>query len=246
MTRARHWLFVGAIYGLMGLMGIVGLPVILWSRSLCYGWMRLYARSVFRIARAMCGITTEIRGAVPTGAVIVAAKHQSMLDVLLIFACLPRAKFVMKRELLWVPVFGLYTWRIGTVAIDREARGQGAKVLREVSAQNHEAGQVVIYPQGTRVPPGVAAPYRRGAAMLYRQLDLPMVLAATNAGAFWPKHGAIRGPGNLVVEFLETVPPGLPGAEVMARMEAVIEPASDRLAAEAERTIAEGAVSGVR
>lgn len=240
MARARHALFVVTIYGLMGVMGVVGLPVILWSRDLCYGWMRLYARAVFAVARALCGITAEVRGEVPSGAVIVAAKHHSMLDVLLIFACLPRAKFVMKRELLWVPVFGLYTWRIGTVAIDREARGQGAKVLREVSAQNHEAGQVVIYPQGTRVRPGVAAPYRRGAAMLYRQLDLPMVLVATNAGAFWPKGGTIRGPGNLVVEFLGTLPPGLPGSEAMARMEAEIEPASDLLVAEAEGRIARG------
>ncbi|MCL5778457.1 1-acyl-sn-glycerol-3-phosphate acyltransferase [Limibaculum sp. FT325] len=235
MQTLRHAAFLVAIYGLMGAMGILGLPVIIWSRDLCYAWMRRYARCVFAIARLMCGITAEVRGEVPQSAVIVAAKHQSMLDVLLIFACLPRAKFVMKRELLWMPVFGLYTWRIGTVAIDREARGQGAKVLREVSAQNHEAGQVVIYPQGTRVRPGVAAPYRRGAAMLYRQLDLPMVMAATNAGAFWPKGGTIRGPGNLVVEFLGTLPPGLPGAEVMARMEAEIEPASDRLVAEAER-----------
>ncbi|MBK0399390.1 1-acyl-sn-glycerol-3-phosphate acyltransferase [Limibaculum sp. M0105] len=230
MAILRHVLFVVAVYGLLGLMGILGLPVVIWSRDLCYGWMRAYARGVIRLARLMCGIRVEIRGAVPRGAVIVAAKHQSLLDVLVLFECLPRAKFVMKRSLLYVPFFGLYSWRIGTVAIDRESRGQGAKVLREVSAQNHEAGQVVIYPQGTRVPPGVSAPYRRGAAMLYRQLDLPMVLAATNAGVFWPKHGVIRGPGTLVVEFIETLPPGLPGAKAMERMEAVIEPASARLA----------------
>lgn len=238
MGLLRHALFVVAIYGLMGVMGVLGLPVVIWSRDRCYRWMKTYARAACGVARLMCGIRVEVRGPVPTTPVVVAAKHQSLLDVLVIFASLPRAKFVMKRSLLFVPFFGLYAWRIGTVAIDREARGQGAKVLREVSAQNHEAGQVVIYPQGTRVPPGVSAPYRRGAAMLYRQLGLPMVLAATNTGVFWPKHGIIRGPGTLVVEFLETLPPGLPGAQVMARMEAVIEPASAHLAQAAMREIA--------
>lgn len=235
MNWLRHCVFVVTIYGLMGVMGIVGLPFIIWSRDLCYWWMRLYARAALATARVLCGIRAEVRGPVPTSPVVVASKHQSLLDVFLIFASLPRPKFVMKRSLLYVPVFGLYTWRIGTVAIDREARGQGAKVLREVSAQQHESGQIVIYPQGTRVPPGVEAPYRRGAAMLYRQLGLPMVLAATNAGVFWPKHGAIRGPGTLVVEYLCTVPPGLSGPEAMARMEAEIEPASTRLAEEARR-----------
>jgi 1-acyl-sn-glycerol-3-phosphate acyltransferase len=240
MNRLRHIVFIVTIYGLMGVMGVVGLPVIIWSRNLCYWWMRVYARAVFAIAGLFCGIRAEVRGPVPSGQVIVAAKHQSLLDVLLIYASLPRAKFVMKRSLLFVPVFGLYTWRIGAVAIDRQARGQGQKVVRGMTAQNREGGQIVIYPQGTRVPPGVEAPYRRGAAMLYRQLGLPVVLVATNAGAFWPKHGTIRGPGTLVVEYLETLPAGLTGEEVMARMEAAIEPASSRLAEEAEREIAAG------
>lgn len=240
MASIRHVVFVVTIYALMGAMGVIGLLTVLWSRDLCYGWMRIYARSVFAIARLLFGIRTEVRGAVPTGAVIVAAKHQSLLDVLLIFATLPRAKFVMKRSLLFVPVFGLYTWRIGTVAIDRQAKGQGTKVLREVTAQHHESGQVVIYPQGTRVPPGASAPYRRGAAMLYRQLGLPMVMAATNAGVFWPKKGAVRGPGTLIVEFLDTLPPGMRGETVMQRLEEIIEPASERLAAEAQATVRRG------
>ena len=232
MPLLRHAVFVTLIYGAMGVMGILGAPVVLFSRELCYRWMRLYARSVFAIAQVVCGIRTEIRGPVPTGPVIVAAKHQSILDVFLIFIAVPRPRFVMKRSLLWVPVFGLYAWRIGTVAIDRQARGQGQKVLKHVNSEGGEAGQIVIYPQGTRVPPGAHVPYRRGAAMLYRQLDRPMVLAATNAGVFWPKHGIIRGPGTLVLEFLETLPTGMTGERVMGVMEERIEAASDGLIAE--------------
>lgn len=229
MDLLRTIVAMTAIYGSMGVMGVVGAPFVLWSRDACYFWMRRYARLTCAILRVTHGIRCEVRGTAPDRPVVVAAKHQSILDVLMLFDALPRAKFVMKRSLLWMPVFGLYTWRIGSVPIDRSARGQGGKVLKSMGEQSHEQGQVVIYPQGTRVPPGREAPYRRGAAMLYRHFELPMVLAATNTGWFWPKRGLLRGPGTAVIEFLETLPPGLPGHQAMARMEAAIEAASDRL-----------------
>lgn len=238
MIRLRSLVQIVLVYGLMGVMGIVGLPLVLWSRDLTYRWMKGYCHLTFWLTRHICGLKTEIRGTVPQGPVVVAAKHQSLLDVLMIFSALPRAKFVMKRSLLWAPVFGLYNWRIGTVAIDRSARGQGAKILGEIGRQRGEAGQVVIYPQGTRIPPGVSAPYRTGAAMIYERARLPLVMVATNAGWFWPRRGILRRPGTAVVEFLETLPAGLPPRELMSRIEGRIEAASDALGAEAARQLA--------
>lgn len=240
MQRLRSMLVMLGMYALIGLYGVIGAPVVLWSRNWTRAWMKLFARSVFALARAVCGIRTELRGPVPQGPVVVAAKHQSMLDVLILFNALPEARFVMKRELVWAPIFGLYALRVGCIWIKREKRGEASTMMRRLQRNHTETGQIVIYPQGTRVPPGETRPYRRGAAMAYSEFGLPMALAATNAGWFWPKRGLVRGPGTAVVEFLETLPPGLKRAEVMARMESVIEAASDRLGAEAQAELTQG------
>ncbi len=226
-----------AVFGLMGVFGILGAPFVLWSRAWTLAWMKLYVRWSLGLTRAICGLRAEIRGPVPSGPVVVAAKHQSLLDVLMLFHALPEPHFVMKRELVWVPVFGQYALRIGCIWVVREQRGQGQTMMRRLQKGWSGTGQIVIYPQGTRVPPGTHKPYRRGAALAYLELGLPMVLAATNVGWFWPKKGITRRPGTAVVEFLETLPPGLPRDEVMRRMEASIESASDRLGAEAQKEL---------
>jgi 1-acyl-sn-glycerol-3-phosphate acyltransferase len=237
MQWLRSVVLIFLVYLLMAVMGIVGAPVVLWSRAWTRSWMKLYARGVFKLTRWLCGLRVEIRGPVPDGAVVVAAKHQSLLDVFMLFVALPEPHFVMKRELLWAPVLGLYALRAGCIWITREKRGEGKTMLRRLQGKHQGSGQIAIYPQGTRVPPGEVRPYRRGAAMVYESFGLPMVLAATNVGWFWPKRSLLRRPGTAVIEFLETLPPGLPRAEVMQRMEAVIEAASDRLGEEAAKQL---------
>ncbi|HUS54935.1 MAG TPA: lysophospholipid acyltransferase family protein [Thermohalobaculum sp.] len=237
MQWLRSAMLVFLVYLLIAVMGILGAPVVLWSRAWTRSWAKLYARGVFALSWCLCGLRVETRGPVPSGAVVVASKHQSLLDVLMLQAVLPEAHFVMKRELLWAPVFGLYALRSGSIWIAREKRGEGKTMLRRLQGKHRGGGQIVIYPQGTRVPPGVVMPYRRGAAMAYESFGLPMVLAATNVGWFWPKKGILKRPGTAVLEFLETLPPGLPRAEVMSRMEAMIETASDRLGEEAAKQL---------
>lgn len=229
MQWARSALQNLMVFSLMGVMGIVGAPLVLWSRAWTLRWMKLYVRWTLALTRILCGLRTEFRGTPPAGPAIVAAKHQSLLDVLMLFHILPEPHFVMKRELVWVPVFGQYALRIGCIWVVREQRGQGQTMMRRLQKGWSGTGQIVIYPQGTRVPPGTYKPYRRGAALAYAELNLPMVLAATNVGWFWPKAGVLRRPGTAVIEFLETLPPGLPRDEVMRRMEGSIEAASDRL-----------------
>ena len=237
LWRLRCLLHALTVFVLMGVMGIAGAPVVLWRRRWTVWWMKLYIRWTLALSRLLCGIRTEVRGEVPTGAVVVAAKHQSLLDVLILFQVLPEPHFVMKRELVWAPVFGLYALRAGCIWIARDRRGQSEKMIRRLNRRWSGSGQIVIYPQGTRVPPGERRPYRRGAARLYEAFGLPMVLAATNAGWFWPRRGIIRRPGTAVVAFLETLPPGLAREALMARMEASVEAASERLGEEAARSL---------
>jgi 1-acyl-sn-glycerol-3-phosphate acyltransferase len=228
-AKLRGAAFVLLAYALMGAMGVIGAPVVLWSERLSRAWMKLYIRVAFAMLRAICGLRVEIRGPVPQGDVIVAAKHQSLLDVLALYLALPEPRFVMKRELLLAPVFGLYARRAGCVPIDRSG-GQGA-VRAMIEAFRGRSGQLVIYPQGTRVAPGARAPYRRGAVALHQALGLPVVLVATNGGLYWPRRGIARYPGRAVIEVLGTLPAGLPEGEFAARIERGIEAGSDRLAA---------------
>lgn len=226
--------FVVLIYLLMGVMGLLALPAAAVSRRAALWACKTYCRWVMWLLRVMCGTRIEVRGPVPREACIVACKHQSFLDVMMLTLALPRPRFVMKRELLWVPVLGFFARRIGCVAIDRKARGEAVRgMLAGVGALAAEGGQVIIFPQGTRVAPGARMPYRGGVLRLYDAFGLPVALAAANTGWFWPRSGTRRSPGTAVVEFLGVVGPGLPTEGLLSRMEAEIEAGSDRLAAEA-------------
>lgn len=225
----RGVLFQTLAYAGMAVMGIGGAPVVLWSQAWTRAWCRLYCHYVLFLARHICGLKAEVRGPVPHGPCVVAAKHQSMLDVFMIYAAMPQARFIMKRELVRVPVFGLYATRVGCIAVDREAKGAGDKMLEDLSREAGGVGQIVIYPQGTRVAPGRAMRYKKGAIRAYQRFGLPMVLAATNTGVFWPRRGWAVHPGTAVVEFGETLPAGLRASEVGRRMEDGIERESSRL-----------------
>lgn len=237
MTALR-WLcsliFVINIYAAMVVLGIVFLPYALATKRGAHAACKTYCRYVFWCARWMVGIRCEVRGPVPTGEVLVAAKHQSFLDIMVIFYALPRAKFIMKRELLYAPVIGQYAYRLGCVPVDRGKRAEAVKkMLEDVKAGRSEPGQLCIYPQGTRIAPGADAPYKVGTYILYDELKQPCVPAATNVGIFWPRKGIIRNPGLAVVEFLEPISPGLAQAEFMKTLETRIEARSDALLDEA-------------
>jgi 1-acyl-sn-glycerol-3-phosphate acyltransferase len=230
----RSLVFNASMYLSMAVLAVVFLPYALLSREGAYRACHSYCRWVIWTARWMVGLEVEVRGTPPSDEVLVAAKHQSFLDILVIFHAVPRAKFIMKRELLFAPILGQYAWRIGCVPVNRGKRGQAiAKMVAEVEKGRREPGQLVIYPQGTRVPPGVDMPYKVGTAILYGQLGQPCVPVATNIGVFWGKREVLRRPGTAVVEFLPRLPAGLPRDEFMQRLEFEIETVSNALMADA-------------
>jgi 1-acyl-sn-glycerol-3-phosphate acyltransferase len=233
MRLLRSVVFEVLVYLTMAVLGILGAPFALWSVDGAYAVCRLYARVMFFLLRWIVGIRVEVRGEVPTGEVLVAAKHQSFLDILIIYEALPRAKFIMKKELRWAPFIGLYALRIGSTPVARGERGRAMKAMVEHAGRASEPRQLVIYPQGTRVAPGARPPFKVGAGVLYQRSGEPCVPAATNAGVFWGRRTLVKRPGRAVVEFLPAIPPGLDVPEFMARMENAVEDASDRLMREA-------------
>ncbi|GAB4306241.1 MAG: lysophospholipid acyltransferase family protein [Roseovarius sp.] len=230
----RSLVYVINIYAMMGIMGIAFFPWAMVSRRGALTACHLWCRWALWTLRWMVGLRTELRGTPPADEVMIAAKHQSFLDIIIIFSSVPAAKFIMKRELMWAPVIGQYALRIGCVPVDRGKRSQAIRqMLRDVARGRQQPGQLIIYPQGTRIPPGVKAPYKIGTGALYQELGQDCVPAATNVGLFWPKKGILRRPGLAVVEFLPRIRAGLDKAEFMIRLEREVETASNRLMREA-------------
>ncbi len=238
MAYAIQWLrsliFSGLIYAAMLGVGLFYLPWALWSPAgavaACHRWCAM----VRWLAHHVVGLRTEVRGTPPEDEVMVAAKHQSFLDIVMIYGAVPRGKFIMKRLLMYAPILGLYALRVGCVPVNRGKRAQAIKkMIADVTAGRAEPGQLIIYPQGTRVAPGVPRPYKTGTGALYRELAQDCVPVAVNVGVFWPRRGIYRRPGLAVVEFLPRIPQGLTTAEFMTRLEAEVEAASNLLMAEA-------------
>ena len=230
----RSLLFNTQMYLVMVLMALVFTPVVVFHRPTAFTACRTYCRWVRWTAGWMVGLRSEIRGDVPTGECLIASKHQSFFDIIMIVSVVPRPKFIMKAQLRFVPIVGWYAKWIGCVPVDRGKRGQAIVEMKaRVEAGRASPGQLIIYPQGTRVAPEARPPYKIGTGILYAQLEQGCVPAATNVGVFWPRFGVLRKPGLAVVEFLPTIPPGHEQRAFMAELEEVVEGASLRLMAEA-------------
>lgn len=234
IPRLRAVVFIVEMYAALAVMSLVWAPFALWDRRNAWRAIGAYSRHVRRMAERIVGLRSEIRGPVPAGEVIVACKHQSFFDILLLVSALERPKFIMKDELRYVPFVGWYAKWTSAVPV---RRGRGAEAMRkmvaDVAAGRAMPGQLVIYPQGTRTAPGDPRPYKVGIHVLYEETGQPCVPAGCNVGVFWPRRGLRRDPGLAVIEFLPPIPPGLAREAFMKRLEEAVETSSDALMAEA-------------
>ena len=236
MKYALQWirslLFNMQMYVAMLVVAIIFLIPMLISQKGASMAAHVYCWWVVWSARWMIGLRVNIQGDIPQGEVLVAAKHQSFFDIIVIYNCLPRSKFIMKRQLLFTPIVGQYAYRLGCVPVNR---GKGAAAIRkmvaDVASGRVAPGQLVIYPQGTRVAPGAKRIYKMGSGVLYRELQQDCVPVALNTGIFWPKRSVLCKPGTATVEFMEPIPKGKPVAEFMELMEQAVEVRSRELMA---------------
>ena len=227
-------IFIIQMYLAMAVIAVGFAPFAVFSRKAAVKACHVYCQWVIFTLRILCGLRTEVRGTPPTDEVMIAAKHQSFLDIIAIYNAVPAGKFIMKRELMWTPFLGQYARWIGCSPVNRGKRGAAiTKMKADVMAGTAVPGQLIIYPQGTRVAPGADKPYKVGTGLLYQQLGQPCVPVGTNVGVFWPKRSILRKPGVAVVEFLPRIEPGLPIPDFMARLEMVVETSSNQLMAEA-------------
>lgn len=218
------------------LLGIAGLPLLLASRRTVMRFGAFWSRGVLVLLRIICGLDYQLRGRehLPDGPAIVAMKHQSAWDAIAMPVLFEDAASIIKRELTWIPFYGWYTMKAGSIAIDR---GAGSRALKRMVADaarvKAQGRKITIFPEGTRGAVDETRPYLPGVAALYQYLDLALVPVAVNSGLFWKRRGFLRRPGTVLVEILPAISPGLERHAMMEKLRAEIEGATSRLVAEA-------------
>ena len=213
---------------------LVALPTLLMPRKALMRVANWWAQTNILLMRVICNIKVEYRGVekIPKGPLIVAAKHQSMWETISLLQFFDAPFFVLKRELLRIPLFGQYLIKANMVAIDRSSGRQALlKLIKRAGEEVRRGRQFLIFPEGTRRPAGAPPDYKAGVSLIYADCGVQCLPVALNSGLFWPRRAFLRYPGTLVVEFLDPLPPGLPRTEFLARIQAVIEESTDRLVA---------------
>jgi 1-acyl-sn-glycerol-3-phosphate acyltransferase len=231
----RSLVFTAWIYGLGAVLGVAALPLLLTSRRTAMGAVKLWSRLVIVGLEGIIGAKVEVRGRehLPPGPCLIAAKHQTMFDFIPPFDYLDDPTFVMKKELMRIPVFNWFCSKIGMIVINRDGAAKALRAMVHDAADALAEGrQIIIFPEGTRKAPGDAPDYKPGIAGIYRELNLPCTPLATNSGVVWPAHGFIRRPGKVVFEILPPIQAGLKRATFMALLEDAVEGASARLLGE--------------
>jgi 1-acyl-sn-glycerol-3-phosphate acyltransferase len=225
---------------------IVALPTLVLPRRILHVFVRSYALTSLWLLRVICGTKVEWRGIekLPKAACILACKHQSAWETFALYAVIDDPTYILKRELMWLPLFGWYMWKEGLIPIDRSA---GMAALARMTARARAAlatgRQIVIFPEGTRRLPGAEPAYKPGVFYLYSRAGVPCVPMALNSGLYWPRRSLLRFPGTIVVEILDPIAPGLDRATFARRLEDTIEGATARLIRDAA---ARDQVSGAR
>jgi 1-acyl-sn-glycerol-3-phosphate acyltransferase len=238
----RSLLFNILFYPVFVFWAVIALPTLMMPRAALMKVASWWARSNILLMRVICNIKVEFRGVekIPKGPLVVAAKHQSMWETISLLRFFDAPFFVLKRELTWIPLFGLFVVKANMIAIDRGAGGRALRaIMRRAEEEVRHGRQFVIFPEGTRRPVGAPPHYKSGVSMIYADCGVPCLPVALNSGLFWPRRTFMRYPGTLVVEFLDPLPPGLPRGEFMARIETVIEEATGRLVATGQAEQAE-------
>lgn len=209
---------------------ILGLYFVAWSPILLIGLIskkltrflvRTCADGVMILARVVAGIRWRVHypqtciddiPALPDnnarldGKAIIAAKHMSIMEIAVISHVVPNSFFIVKRELIWIPIYGWAFWRMGLQPVNRTRGATNMNKLAMRVAKKIMDGQtLVIFPEGTRVKPGARPALRRGLLFLAGNLKLPILPVGTDAGLYWPKRGRIR-PGTVNVWFEPMLP----------------------------------------
>ncbi len=224
MVYLKSLFFNSSFYIGTSILVIVMGPVLFFPAHCARAVARFWGYMTYLLL-GMVGITQVISGDRHLDKqVLYAVKHQSAWETIILCWLLAAPAFVLKRELLRLPIIGWFFLKTGCIPIDRSA---GMKALRDIRVigQNlaKKGRSMLIFPQGTRVAPGIDQPYEIGVFSLYQATGLPVVPVALNSGHVWPRNSWLKYPGEVIVEFLDPIEPGLNRKHFMAMLKQRIE-----------------------
>jgi 1-acyl-sn-glycerol-3-phosphate acyltransferase len=239
MLAVRSLLFNAAFYANLIVWMLAAIPTLALPRMALMRVAQAWARSNLWLLRTVAGTKVEFRGLerIPPGGLLVAAKHQSLWETFALATLFDDPTFVLKRELMWIPLFGWFLWKADMVPVDRRARNALREMTRRARGEVGRGRQLLIFPEGTRRPPGADPAYKHGIVHLYENLGVPCLPVALNSGLFWPRRRFIRRPGTIVVETLAPIPPGLSRDEFFHTVTQQIEAASNHLLAQGQAQV---------
>jgi 1-acyl-sn-glycerol-3-phosphate acyltransferase len=236
MLAFRSIVFNFLFYLNLAVLMVIGLPTMLGGRRAVFALARLWGSISVWLLDRICGLRLEYRGLdnIPSGGVLIAVKHQSFLETFALLKYAPDFAIILKRQLTFIPFFGLYLVVSKQIAIDRSRGRQALQQIVVATKPVLAAGrQVFIYPEGTRRPPGAPPKYKHGVAALYAETGAPCLPVAVNTGLFWRRRTFLRRPGVAVIEYLPPIKPGLDRAAFIDRLQDTIEAACASLNSEA-------------
>jgi len=237
MLFLRSLLVNFLLYLWVALCLIICLPVLFMPHKYAIHMARFIGNGVMVLLKFVMGITYEIRGQeyAKQGPLLIASKHQSFWDTIIYQIILPDVAFVLKKDLLRIPIYGQFIRKFDMIAIDRKQKGRSViNLVDQAKAILADGRRIVLFPEGTRVLPGESRPYKRGIAMIYENTDVMVVPVALNSGLCWPRRSFLKHPGKIILEFLPPIAPGLSRANFMEELTTRIEKASNRLMDEAK------------
>jgi 1-acyl-sn-glycerol-3-phosphate acyltransferase len=235
MVFLRSLVFNVAFYANLIVWMIVVLPSLALPRPYFAAIAKAWSRSSIWLMKVIVGTRLEVRGRehLPKGGYVLASKHQSFFETFALFPEMEDGAFILKSELMWIPLFGWYLWKNDMVPVNRGGRSAAlADMNAKARAKLAQGRQIVIFPEGTRRQAGAPPAYKQGVGFMYGEMGAPVVPVALNTGLFWPRRRFLRHPGTIVIEFLPVIPAGLPRLEFTRRLQTAIETTSDILFAE--------------
>lgn len=208
------------------------LPFLVFPRSWIRKASRVWSSSLLFGLRVICDLNYRIEGQInlPEGPILLASKHQSAWDTIIMPLILPGAAVVLKKELTWIPLYGWYLRKYGVIAIER---GRGFVAIQKMRSEAKncliEGRSIIIFPEGTRVQPKSSKKIQAGVAALYQDLEIPVVPVALNSGCFWGRRSFVRKPGIITLRFLSPISPGLDKRSFLETLEQRISNAQESL-----------------
>lgn len=211
--------------------GIIFLPAVFMPQKIILLIVgKVWAKGLYFFLRLFCNLKLELKGVenIPTKPAIFASKHQSALETFMFHILVNKPVFILKQELLNIPVFGFYLKRMGMIAIDRDGGIKSLKLLlKQVQEKIKQGYNIVIFPEGTRTLPGERAEYNPGIIALYNLKIAPVIPVSLNTGTFWPKNSFLKKPGNFTIEFIQSMPEDMDKKIFLTQLQETIEAKSN-------------------